>query len=443
MRICVAQQASAPVQPEVLIEQAVHTDLVTGFYHRHRFRELLEQRLASDSRGGVRALVYLKPDSFGKVKEEIGTFASEDILARLATLLREQMQSNDLYGRFGGTMFAALVERGNLRDAEAWSEHVVAHIAKQIFEVRDQSVSLTCTVGVADAGGHDTLEALFDAVESAQSLGRQRGGNQVIVDQPTDADTRAQQYDPIWVKHIKAALMDNRFRLVHLPIASLQGDGEQMFDILLRMVDVQGNEVLPTEFIPAARRNHLMKNVDRWVIGAAMSYSAARNPGTLFVRLSKDSIVDDTLPEWLTRQINMHQVTANDICFQVAEEDATNHLKQTKMLIEALHERDCRVAIEHFGVGRDPTQLLEHLTMDFVKIDGSLMQGLASNQVAQQKVRGLVEAARQHEVLTIAEHIEDANTMAVLQLGVAFMQGHYLQEPEVVLEEHGQQRRPA
>ena len=83
-----------------------------------------------------------------------------------------------------------------------------------------------------------------------------------------------QAYDKIWVKHIKSALMENRFRLVQQPVASLQGEDPNMFDVLVRMLDHQGKEVLPAEFMAAAERNDLLKNIDRWVVGASLSFAA-------------------------------------------------------------------------------------------------------------------------------------------------------------------------
>jgi hypothetical protein len=93
--------------------------------------------------------------------------------------------------------------------------------------------------------------------------------------------------------------MANRFRLVQQPIASLVGDGEAMFDLVVRMLDESGNEVLPSEFLAAAQRTDLMKNIDRWVVGAAMSFCATRKPHRVFVRLSRDSMRDQTLGTWL------------------------------------------------------------------------------------------------------------------------------------------------
>jgi len=78
--------------------------------------------------------------------------------------------------------------------------------------------------------------------------------------------------------------------------------------------------------------------------------------------------------------------------------------------------------------------LLAQLPANYIKIDGTLMQGLAVDPATQQKVRELVDQARSQSVKTIAERVEDANTMAVLwQLGIEFIQGYFVNEPEQVV----------
>ncbi len=133
------------------------------------------------------------------------------------------------------------------------------------------------------------------------------GGNRVQLLEHTGAMLRLQDQDRLWVQQIKAALKENRFRLVQQPIASLVGEDLGMYDVLVRMLDEQGQEVLPSVFMPAAERNDLMKNIDRWVIGAAMSFCAARKPGALFVRLSQDTLSDAALPGWLGGQAQEDQ----------------------------------------------------------------------------------------------------------------------------------------
>ena len=229
-------------------------------------------------------------------------------------------------------------------------------------------------------------------------------------------------------------LMANRFRLVQQPIASLVGDGEAMYDLVVRMLDDKGNEVLPSEFLAAAQRTDLMKNIDRWVVGAAMSFCAARKPHRVFVRLSRDSMRDQTLGNWLQQQLKASGVDAGRVVFELGEALVTTHLKEMKELQALVQPLGFELAIENFGSGRDPAQLLSHIPLNYVKIDGALMQGLANDRLLQEQVKVLVQQARTKGVTTIAERVEDANTMAVLwQLGIEFIQGYFVSSPEEVV----------
>jgi multidomain signaling protein FimX len=436
VRICIAaHRDSGGAQIEQQLKDAVRRDPSTGLLHRRFFVEELTSRLAAPVKGGVRELAYVKPDKFASIQGEIGLLASEDFLVAFAELLRDQLTPNDVAGRFGGNTFVVLLERGTPRDVEAWADHVVQRVARHVFQIAQKSFSATCTVGLAviPAGTTDVSVPLADA-NAANKRGREEGGNQVTLVDRTESDTRVLAADKIWVKQIKAALMENRFRLVQQPIASLQGEDKGMFDVLVRMLDEQGTEVLPTEFMAAAERNDLMKNIDRWVIGASMSFGASRKPSCIFVRLSRDSVVDKSLVSWLQTQLKAIRVEPQRICFQVTEEVATQHLTQTKDLVKALRALHFRFALEHFGAGRDPQGLLANVAADFIKIDGSLMQGLATNNQLQQLVKGLVESAKRKKAETIAERVEDANTMAVLwQLGIEFIQGYFVNAPEEVV----------
>jgi len=228
--------------------------------------------------------------------------------------------------------------------------------------------------------------------------------------------------------------MENRFRLVQQPIASLQGEDPGMFDVLVRMIDQQGKEVLPSEFMAAAGRNDLLKNIDRWVVGASLSFAAQKKPQCLFVRLSRESARDSALLEWLDNHLRTSRADPQRLCFQVTEESAAAHVAEIKALAAALRERRFRFALEGFGSGRNSTGMLESVPLDFVKIDGTLVQGLAGDPQLQQRVRLLVEAARKHRIQTVAERVEDANTMAVLwQVGVQYIQGYFVNEPEEVV----------
>ena len=423
--------------PDELIEAAVHRDPITGFYHRRHFVDQLIKRLESNSRGGVRVLAYLRPDRFGDIKDDIGPLASEDVLVQLADVIRGLTRSKDLYGRFGGVVFTMLLERGTLRDVEAWAENALSTISDHLFEIGDKTVSVTCTLGLAEVTrGADRVESILIEAEQANNRGRKRGGNQIVLAEISDESTRIRRFDLVWVEKLKAALLNDRFRLSHLPIISLGGEEGTRFDTLVRLLDEDDEEIPAAEFMPAAERHNMLKTLDRWVIDASFVFAAEKKPDQLFVKLSKDSVVDPTLLEWIGNAIEGGNIDPRCICFQVSEEDITRHLKPAQDLVERLNVLGFSFAVEHFGVGRDPMKILGNMPMQYLKIDGSLMQGISSSQARQDTVQRFVTEARHRGIATIAERVEDANTMAVLfQLGVSHMQGHYVQEAEVIMED--------
>jgi PAS domain S-box-containing protein len=419
---------------ELRLADAVKNDASTRFLQQRYLLAAVRERCATGMKGGVRQFAFIKPDRFTDIQQAIGVLASEDFMAELAELLRVQLTPTDLCGRLGGNGFLVLLERGTGRDVETWAENVVKRVSGHAFSVGDKSLSATVTVGLGllPATNPDVGSAVADAISAARR-GRDLGGNQWYAVDKADTDTRVQAYDKIWVKHIKSALMENRFRLVQQPIASLLGEDKGMFDVLVRMLDEQGSEVLPAEFIAAAERNDLMKNIDRWVLGASMSFAANRQASCIFVRVSKDTVLDRTVIGWLEMQLRSLKIEPARLCFQVTEELATQYIKPTIEFADKLRKLGFRFALEHFGTGRDPLRLLAEVNMNFIKVDGSLMQGLSTNQLQQQRVKGLVEAAKRKNVETIAERVEDANTMAVLwQLGIEFIQGYFVNAPEDV-----------
>ncbi|MGH8200907.1 MAG: EAL domain-containing protein [Steroidobacteraceae bacterium] len=416
------------------LSHAVHSDHTTGFLHRRELMEALHARLAASSPGGMRCLAMVKLDAFAAVERDVGATASEDVLMGFATLLKETLYPNEIVGRFGGVRFLALLERGNENDIQAWGKQLLARVHKHHMRVNDKTVAVTCTVGLSIVPPSEPkLDAIVaDAIEAC-AKGIKQGGNQALTSGRADVENRVQSYDQIWVKHIKAALMENRFRLAQQPVASLKGDDPQMWDVLVRMIDTQGKEVLPSEFMAAAERNDLLKNIDRWVVGASLAFAAQRRPQALFVRLSKDTARDATFVEWLDGHIRSTRAEPQRVCFQVTEEVAAN-FPQVRLLAGGLRQRGFRFALESFGSGRDPLSLIHSVPLDFVKIDGALIQGLARDAQLQSRVRALVDSATKRSIHTIAERVEDANTMAVLwQLGVQYIQGYFVNAPEEVV----------
>ncbi len=434
VRFVVSAARRDDAQVERQLRDAVQTDPTTGLLHRRFFLEQMHERLNLPIKGGLRQVALIRLDKYEAILNQVGAVCIDDVMMQFGQLVHSQIQGQDLAGRFNDSSFILLLERGNGRDVIAWAKHIVNKVATHRFTIDGIVITPTATVGLSllNTSHPEPNSAIQDAYHAAREAG-EKGGNQVYSFAHAEEDTRILNGDAVWVHHIKAALMSNRFRLVQQPIASLLGDDKTLYDVLVRMLDEQNQEVLPSEFIPAAERNDLMKSIDRWVIGASMAFCASRKPETVFVRLARDSVTDRSLPIWLSNQLKAFKIEPQRLCFQVTEEVLGRSLTQGIEFRQAVAAQGFGFAIERFGSGSSGAELIEQIKPDFVKIDGALMQGIINDLALQQRVRTLVDLAKTVNAVTIAERVEDANTMAVMwQLGIEFIQGYLVHKPETV-----------
>ncbi len=185
--------------------------------------------------------------------------------------------------------------------------------------------------------------------------------------------------------------------------------------------------------MPSAERSGLI-GTDRPLgdrAGAAR-WRSPRKAGCVFARISRHSALEASLPAWIAHMLQTHGLAARALrASRSPNRSRASNPADILRLATALKAAGVRFALEHYGTGIDPLAMLGTLPLDFVKIDGSLMQGLTTDKLLQSKVGSLIEAARERGIETIAERVEDANTLAVLwQLGVQHVQGSCSRPPK-------------
>jgi EAL domain-containing protein (putative c-di-GMP-specific phosphodiesterase class I) len=180
----------------------------------------------------------------------------------------------------------------------------------------------------------------------------------------------------------------------------------------------------------------MMKNIDRWMIKAAIDFCEHSSADRVFVRLSRQSIIDKGTIGWMQREFDERKFDCSRLVTQLPERDAARHIKQTRDIVRKLEKLGVGFALEHYGIDQERFQILDILKPDYIKVDGELMHTLMTDTGMQEAVQRIVVAAQKRGIKSIAERVENANAMAVLfQLGLDYMQGHYVHEPEVVLQD--------
>lgn len=418
--------------------QASH-DALTGLINRREFERRLTESLSdARSKNSVHILCYLDLDRFKAVNDTCGHTAGDNLLREVAGIIRDKVRDSDLVGRLGGDEFGMILLGCPLDKARQISDDVVKAVRDYRFVWRDRIFNIGVSVGMVEITHESgTLEDLVSAADSACYIAKQQGRGRVHVYSARDEAVARHRGEIMWLQRLQTALRENRFDLHVQPIVSAAGravPGPAM-EILLRMRDEAGKEILPGEFMGAAERYHLMPYVDRWVVQttlAALGRETIRLPAhrSCAINLSGQTLADDTFLEFVVESLDRSGVAPAGICFEVTEGAVVANLKQAHRFISVLHGMGCKFALDDFGSGIGSLANLKNLAIDYLKIDGSFVRSLSEDYANQALVSAMVKLGKSLNFKIIAEEVEDDISFeAVKALGVDFVQGYAIGYP--------------
>jgi len=406
-------------------------DLVTGLYNRAYFLSLMDGAVnQAVSSGRSATLAYIEVNKYSTLLAEAGMAGVDLLLTDLANLLRSHFGQQAELARFGDDVFCALLAEQTPEQCRESLQNLLKKVEGHLFEVSGRTLQTTLSIGVA--GVNEQTAKAQEVVDRAHRCADELPGNGLKIYDPADDLRKAASQGNV-VAMVQQALEQNSFRLLFQPVISLRGDSFEHYEVLLRLLDPEGKEVAPGDFMNAAREAGLAEKLDRWVILNAIKLLAEhRSKGhetRLFVHLSSNSLQDPSLLPWLSVALKAARLPSDALVFQFNEPDAIAYLKQAKALTEGLAQLHCKVALCQFGCSLNPFNTLKHLTVDFVKIDGSYSQDLSSAE-NQEALKTLLASLHAQAKLTIVPFVESASALATLwQAGVNYIQGYYLQGP--------------
>jgi diguanylate cyclase (GGDEF)-like protein/PAS domain S-box-containing protein len=425
--------------------QASH-DLLTGLYNRRKFEEYLEEILINvREEDRYHSLFYLDLDNFKIVNDTCGHVAGDELLKQLPTLFNEVLRSNDIIARLGGDEFGVILENCGLQQAAAIADKIRQKIKNYRFIWDDRTFEIGVSIGVIGINAENAeMSKVLSSADVACYAAKDSGRNRVHVYEPSDEIVSERYGQMHWTARISKALEDNRFQLYQQPIVGMSDKNRDHLEILLRMIDEAGNVIPPGAFMPAAERYGLMPEIDRWVISAVFKFMGKNDPADpirdtnriFAINLSGDSINDDKLLEFILQEKNRHKISLTNVCFEITETVAISNLNKASLFINELKNYGCKFALDDFGSGLSSFSYLKNLPVNYLKIDGSFVKDVSRDEIDRAMVVSIQQVGKVMNLTTIAEHVEDASTMAVLEeIGVDFVQGFHLGRPEAI-EDH-------
>ena len=415
-------------------------DSLTGLYNRRRFQdELARFIIDSDRRKSHGALLFFDLDEFKYINDTFGHGAGDAMLIRIAGEVGKLIRRNEIFSRLGGDEFAILMPEASRQEIEALAERIVRAVAQIPFRFDAQNLRLTTSLGIAlypeSAGNGEDLIAHADAA-MYQAKGAGKNAWRIY---RSDMDVSQAMVTRLsWNDRINRALEDNLF-VLHFQGIFKTDEARTLshLEVLVRMRDrgVPGGFIMPGHFIPFAEKSGKILDVDRWVLRESIELLASSDHvPALAVNISGRSFDEPTLPHYISELLKQHGVAPNRLLVELTETSAVSDLHDAQRFIEALRQTGCRVCLDDFGTGFSSFAYLKHLNADILKIDGLFIRDLANNYDNQIFVKAIVDVARGLRKTTVAEFVEDAETLEMLRrFGVDQAQGYHLDMPR---EEH-------
>ncbi|MBL7002690.1 MAG: EAL domain-containing protein [Gammaproteobacteria bacterium] len=410
-------------------------DLVTGLYNQQYFMDQLKEAIDLAVNGGKQcAILYISIDNFDTVRNTIGVSDCDVLLNDLAHIVKNNASDQNMVARFGNSSFVSICYSSDRSFVELVAKSLPPLIEQNITEVNGKSISSTCSVGICfvDENTPENPHDIIARCEKAVNVVQHAGGNAVKIYVPSAGEMTQEEEDNEVCNTIKEALKKQRISASYQPVVGIGSNEGAYYATTVEIQDSEGLIIPKDEFMPTAERSGLAKAIDRWEVMNAIKqiveYKKNKSVIKLVIKLSNDSLLDPSLVRWIAECLSTARVSGSSLVFMVNETDAVNQLKATKLLFKGLKQLHCQFALDEFGMGLNPFQLIKHISADIIRINPSYMQNISSNKDNQNSVKEITSVADKMQIKAIAPSVNDASVLSVLWgLGANFVQGDFLQ----------------
>jgi diguanylate cyclase (GGDEF)-like protein/PAS domain S-box-containing protein len=343
-------------------------DLVTGLYNRQFFMEELKSAITQAVNGNSQsAIVYIGIDNFQSVRDTVGITGCDILVGDIARLLTENADPDYTVARFGAYSYTCITTIKQKHLVEAFAARFPELVEQHISEIGNQSISVTCSAAVVfiDENSPDNPNSIMSRAEKTCEAVQDTGGNASRTFIPKAGEMTQEEEDGGTANLIKDALNHNRIKGMYQPIVGVKGQAGERYVSSIEIITENGKLLEEESYRGAAERTGTAKMLDRWkILHAIKKVSETSKRGRsieFFVPLSADSIRDPGLPLWVSENISKAKINGQQLVFMINEAQAVSQLKAAKTLARALQQFRCQFAIDEFGTGLNPFQLLKHI----------------------------------------------------------------------------------
>jgi diguanylate cyclase (GGDEF)-like protein/PAS domain S-box-containing protein len=418
------------------LEHQSDHDPLTGLYNRQRFQAELDRELAQARQtGGQGSVLALDLDGFRSVNDSLGWAAGDELMVCIAGAIRHALPEAAFVARSGGDEFAVLLPLSDPETTMLVARRLLAQIRRQEIVRHGSPARISASIGITtfSAAESITAEELLVEADIALADAKSLGKDTISVYRHT-LRQRAAIAGRGSLNQLREAVEHDRLVLHAQAITPVCGAEDSHFELLVRILGDNRELIMPEVFLDDADRFGLIQSIDHWVLAQAVAllrrYWLQRTRIVLSVNLSPKTLQERDTVKHLRGLIGANPIPNASLVIEITETAAIANLPRASEIARDLRALGCRLALDDFGAGFATFYHLKHLRFDYIKIDGEFIKDLPDNPVDQVIVRAVVDIAREQGAETIAEFVQDDQTLRLLEeYGVGYSQGYHTGRP--------------
>lgn len=404
------------------LEVQQHCDLLTGFQNTAALKHCFGDK---QNKG----ILYLDIDKFDTINTLYGMKVGDEVLKLVANRLARYLPENARVFRISADEFAVLIYEPKKHQVSQLAHQIISMFAESAIKVNDLSFDVLFSIGTQEGSEYD----IFYNAKLANREAKYLGGRTAVKYDSQSRFLKMQKENHYWINEIKEALRDDRIIVYYQPIYHNILGTIDKYEALVRLKTLKGDIITPNFFLKPAILSDLITSLSRVVIDKSFKMFS-KNSHSFSFNLSDQDFAEGYLETFLRYKCEYYNIDPNRVYIEILESTSINCSDDFLDQIESLRNFGFKFSIDDFGIEKSNFSRVLDIEAEIIKIDGSFIRGLFGGNSNQIIVDSIVNFAQKIGAQTVAEFVEDEDTLHKLRaMGVDFSQGYLIGKPTPTL----------
>jgi len=405
-----------------ITRKKIFTDPLTQIYNRNYLQEI-SPRLNLNHY----SLAMLDLDHFKVINDVYGHKAGDEILAKSSLIIKSSIRDNDIFLRYGGEEFMLLLyNRDSKDDLSEIYERIRKNISSHIFTYEKNKIEMQVSIGVHECPA--TEKNLNEAIKVADKMlyiAKKEGRNRVVYHK-SDSKITKNSKD---IYFVKQAIEEDRVLCYYQPIYECKTGRIFKYEALVRIIDKNGKIIAPMQFLPELKHTNIHYKLTQRILFIVFD-KFKDSCESVSINMNFTDLINKDIENTLKETFSANPSLASRVTIEVLESDEIQNTDLFKEKIKLLHSYGATVSIDDFGSGYSNFKSILDIEANYLKIDGSLVKNIATNEKDFKVVKSIIAFAKVSNMKAIAEFVHSSEVYDKLsELGVEYMQGYFIAKP--------------